>query len=253
VTKFFVVSDIHGFFDEMKTALDKAGFVPDNAENTLIVCGDTLDRGKQPQQVIDYLSSLSNCILIKGNHESLMEDLIQRRCPARHDWSNGTMGSVIDLAPNATTTDAAFIIANEKIKPFFAKMVDYFETEHYVFVHSWIPVNCDDGLPAYYRKNRKYSKKEDWREAHHSEWENARWMNPLEMAMDSFGIEKTIVAGHWHASAGWAIKNKTFDEFGNNACFDPFYYEDKLIMIDACTAHTGKVNVLVLEDNFLEN
>lgn len=38
-------------------------------------------------------------------------------------------------------------------------------------------------------------------------------------------------------------------EWGEGADFSPFYYEDKLIRIDACTAYTGKVNVLVLEDD----
>ena len=251
VPKLFVVSDIHGFHDEMIYALDKAGFYPNNESHWLIVCGDTLDRGRQPQQVIDYLSSLPQCILIKGNHECLMEELIERKLPLRHDWSNGTMQSVIDLASNAMTTEAAFTIADEKVKPFFNKMVNYFETEHYVFVHSWIPINCDDSLPAYYRRNRQCSKKEDWRTAHQKEWNDAMWHNPLDMAMNGLGIEKTIVAGHWHCSAGWALQNKTSDEFGNDACFDPYYYEDKLIMIDRCTAHTGEVNVLVLEDEFI--
>jgi hypothetical protein len=41
-------------------------------------------------------------------------------------------------------------------------------------------------------------------------------------------------------------------EFGEGADFSPYYYDDKLIAIDACTAYSGKVNVLVLEDDFLE-
>jgi hypothetical protein len=85
------------------------------------------------------------------------------------------------------------------------------------------------------------------------EWESATWGNPLYMAQD--GLNKTgkiIIAGHWHSSAGWAWQNKTFDEFGVNAVFDPFYYKDKLIMIDRCVAHTGEINCLVIEDRFLD-
>ena len=40
-------------------------------------------------------------------------------------------------------------------------------------------------------------------------------------------------------------------EFDEDAIWDP-YYSDGGIAIDACTAHPGKVNVLVIEDEFLE-
>jgi serine/threonine protein phosphatase 1 len=259
--KLFVVSDIHGFFDEMKAALDKAGFDPTNENHLLVVCGDTTDRGPQPSAVISYLSRLmrdNKCVVVKGNHESLLLECCERGYPGSHDYSNGTFDTICELggAGGGRAFDECCIVTESRIRPFINKMVDYFETEHYVFVHAWIPVNCDDGLPMHYRHNRNFSKKDDWREAHHSEWEQARWQNPLLMARHGFCIEKTIVAGHWHCSYGHHIDSIGTDnwisEFDEDACFDPYYYKDKLIMIDACTAHTGKVNVLVLEDNLLE-
>lgn len=252
MAKFFVISDIHSFFDEMKKALDEAGFDPNNKDHWLIVCGDALDRGPKSQEVIDYLIGLNQCILIKGNHDQLIMDLLDRKFPYNADYSNGTFRSVIDLAPDAENFYDACMVAYEKVKPFVDRMVNYFETENFVFCHSWIPVSCDDDLPHYYRRNRKFSNKVDWRTAHQSEWDRSMWVNPLEMAMNGFGIEKPIVAGHWHSSAGWSMQNG-ISEFGKDAIFEPFYYEDKLIMIDACTAHSHKCNVLVIEDNFLEN
>ena len=57
--------------------------------------------------------------------------------------------------------------------------------------------------------------------------------------------------GHWHCSAGWA-KKEGRSEFGADAKWD-IYKDDeqKIIGLDRCTAYTGQVNVLVLEDNFL--
>lgn len=60
--------------------------------------------------------------------------------------------------------------------------------------------------------------------------------------------DKTIVSGHWHCSWGHA----TFDEdspseWGSDAVFTP-YYSKGIIAIDACTAYSGFVNCLVLED-----
>ncbi len=251
MAKFFVISDIHSFFDEMKNALDEAGFDPNNKDHWLIVCGDALDRGPKSQEVVDYLMNLNQCILIKGNHDQLIMDCISRGYAQEHDYHNGTHRSIIDLAPNAKTFKSACFVAYEKVKPFVDSMVNYFETKNYVFVHGFIPVNCDDNFPHWYRRNRKYSHKEDWRIAHQDEWDRAAWMNPLEMVEKGLGIEKPIVSGHWHCSAGWAMQNG-ISEFGKDAIFEPFYYEDKLIMIDACTAHSHKCNVLVIEDDFLE-
>lgn len=243
--KFFVMSDIHGFYDEMIYALDKAGFDNDNPEHWVITCGDNFDRGPKPYEVMRYLNSLERCILIKGNHEQLFNECVERGYWCPHDMGNGTFDTICELggADEGRSFDECCIVAEQKVKMFFHKMVNYFETKNYVFCHAWIPANG-----KYYKT---YSKKEDWRYAHQSEWDDAMWLSPLDMAMDGFGIEKTIVSGHWHCSAGWALENKTFDEFGDKACFEPYYYKDKLIMIDGCTAHTGKVNVLVLEDEFV--
>lgn len=250
--KFFVVSDVHSYFDEMKRALDEAGFDPNDENSWLISCGDALDRGPKSQEVIDYLMGLDRCVLIAGNHDQLIMNCIRRGYAQEHDYHNGTHRSIIDLAPKAKTFNEACFVAYEKLKPFVDSMVNYFETKNFVFCHSFIPVNCDDNFPHYYRCNRKFSKKEDWRTAHQSEWDRSMWMNPLEMAMKGLGIEKPIVAGHWHCSTGWAMQNG-ISEFGEDAIFEPFYYEDKLIMIDACCAHSHKINCLVIEDEFLEN
>ena len=144
------------------------------------------------------------------------------------------------------------IITENRTKNFIYSMVNYFETRNYVFCHGYLPVNCDDGLPMYYRRNRKFSKNENWREAHAHEWEQARWLCSYDMVEQGFDIEKCVVAGHWHASYG-RYKSEGAPEFGDGADFSPFYYKDKLIMVDSCVAYTNKCNVLVLEDDFMED
>ena len=247
-----VISDVHGFYDEMIEALNKANFNPET--DFLISCGDTMDRGPKPAEVMNYLMKLPNKVLIRGNHCQLFEECCRRGYWQSHDVANGTFDSICTLggAAEGRSFDECCIIAEQKAKRFLDSMVNYFETENYVFCHGYIPVNCDDGLPMYYTQNRKFSMKEDWRTAHQSEWDQAMWLNGMKMAMDGFTIEKCIVVGHYHTSWGHAIQDKTFNEFDEGADFSPFYYEDKLIAIDACTAYTGKVNVLVLEDNFIE-
>ena len=251
--KFFVVSDVHGFYDEMIDALNKAGFDKYNSEHWLISCGDNFDRGPQPVEVMQYLIGLPRKILCKGNHESLLQDLCEKGYPGSHDIRNGTYGTVCEFggAGLGRSFEECCIVTEQRTKNFIYDMVPYFETKNYVFTHGYIPVNCDDGLPMYYRRNRKFSRKENWRESHASEWEQAHWLNGMEMVHNGFGIEKCVVVGHWHASWGrMAFNNEP--EFGEGADFSPYCYDDKLIAIDACTAYSGKVNVLVLEDEFLE-
>ena len=83
--KLFCVSDIHGFYNEFKKALDAAGFDENNEDHWLITCGDHFDRGNQPIEVMNYLSNLPRKILIKGNHESLIIDCLERGFPYGYD------------------------------------------------------------------------------------------------------------------------------------------------------------------------
>ena len=61
---------------------------------------------------------------------------------------------------------------------------------------------------------------------------------------------KTIVFGHFHTSYAYS-QHQGISEFGEDAKFDIYYGKD-YIGVDACTAYTGKVNILVLEDELEE-
>lgn len=249
--KFFVMSDIHGFYDEMKLALDEAGFDSNNEEHWIVTCGDHFDRGSKPVEIMKYLQELPRKILVKGNHEQLLLDCIDRGYVLSHDWHNGTSQTILDLAPSAEAFDLACSTAYWRVKDFIDSMVDYFETKNYIFVHSWIPLIIENDYPKYYTRDREYLFNPDWRNATKKEWDEARWGNPFEIAAQGLNqTGKIIVFGHWHASTGWA-KSEGRSEFDDDAKFDP-YYGDGFIAVDACTAYSSKCNVVVIEDEFLE-
>jgi serine/threonine protein phosphatase 1 len=256
--RIFAISDMHSYLTPTLEALKNAGWDEDNPQHKIIVCGDALDRGNETVKMLEWLLDLINkdkLIYIKGNHDILMQQMLNRGYSEWHDKHNGTEKSYYQLLnahTNMMNGRKPDEIVREVLQPLYDKMVNYFETKRFVFCHSWVAIGIEDNMPYHYRKGRRLVKKEDWRNGTDEEWNNAMWVNPLDMAMDGFGIDKPIIAGHWHASAGWAWKNKVFDEFGEDAIFDPFYYEDKLIMIDRCVAHTGKINCLVIEDEFLD-
>lgn len=82
--RYYVVSDVHGFFSEMKAALDEKGFFEDKEPHKLVVCGDLFDRGTEALQLQEFILDLiskDEVILIRGNHEDLLMELL-------HGWSN---------------------------------------------------------------------------------------------------------------------------------------------------------------------
>ena len=259
--KLFVVSDIHSFYTPLKKALDENGFDPNNENHWLIVCGDCFDRGDESKEVLHFLMSLDRKILIKGNHDSLLEACCDRGFAGGHDYSNGTVKTINDIgdAGCGNPFDECCRLTWNRTARYRELLVNYFETQNYIFVHSWIPTNkkskphpADKWIPF-----TTDEWMEDWRDANDVEWEDAMWGNPFYMAQDGLNkIGKTIVFGHWHCSAGYSLNSgeKFISEFGEDACWEPYENEQQgIIGIDRCTAHTGEVNVLILEDEFLND
>lgn len=128
--------------------------------------------------------------------------------------------------------------------PFYTEIIpatiDYYETEHYIFVHGWIPASK--------RGPYIYLPRENWRECPPELWDAARWSNGMDAARQGITVEgKTIVCGHWHCTYGHSMYEKKGSEFDEDADFSP-YYSPGIIALDACTAHSGRDNMIVLED-----
>lgn len=240
--KYFVCADIHGFYDEWIDALNKGGFDINNPNHKIIVCGDLFDRGRKPKEIIDFiLSNKDKFVLIRGNHEDLMQSMIYRNDYTVADVKNGTVQTILDLCPEWKMSDLDLVTIAKKtrLQEVLDMCVDYFETEDYIFVHGWIPT-------------KEYTKQydSDWRNADANRWYMARWTNPVEMYNNKiFEPNKTIVCGHWHCSALWHAQNPNkYDEFGTKECFVPFITKD-IIALDACTVYTKKINVIVREQS----
>ncbi|MBQ8425479.1 MAG: metallophosphoesterase [Clostridia bacterium] len=239
--KYFVSSDIHGYFDLWQDALKEKGFDINNENHKIIVCGDLFDRGRQPKEIINFiLKNPEKFILIRGNHEDLMDEMILRNSNTLADLSNGTAQTIIDLCPEwlITKFELDKIAKHTGLQEVLDMCIDYYETEHYVFVHGWIPTV--DGTFLYDK---------DWRNASKVDWQMARWKRSYEMYVCKiFEPGKTIVSGHYTCSALWhETQPDKYDKFGKNEYFEPFISEN-VIGLDACTAYSKKVNVVVIED-----
>ena len=252
--RYYVLADVHGFYSETLDALRNQGYYEDKGEKKIIILGDILDRGREPIEMIDFVLDLiknDEVILVKGNHEELFLDLVNRLdyyldrgIINTHHFRNRTFQTLMDLT--GMDFDALFKYRSECVKialdhPFvkriIPKMVNFFETDNYIFVHGWIPCN----------KDYLYTVVPNWRDDE-SDWYHARWINGMEAWYNGAVVyNKTIVCGHYHASFGHHYYEGDGPEFGEGANFNPFYGKG-IIAIDACTAVSGKVNCIVLED-----
>lgn len=63
------MSDIHGKYKMFKQMIDKINF---NAEDTLYIIGDMIDRGENSLSIISFAMRNDNVIALMGNHENFM-------------------------------------------------------------------------------------------------------------------------------------------------------------------------------------
>lgn len=265
--KYFVVSDIHSFYNALIEGLKRAGYDQENPNHILVVCGDIFDRGGQPLEVYNFLISLpkERRVLIRGNHEYLLRELINRQMPYSHDESNGTWQTLLDIAGiNIQETYIRWsyvcevldlndnfaeynrrneqehnrvkkvnhkIFHNRKVNQILKwifdsnEWVNFFETPHYIFVHGWIPLLNDGG----YLSSGKEEYDPNWREASTNAFELASWGCPWKKEQLGFNqTGKTIVCGHWHTSDFWNNLDYFNDSNHHLSSYEnPIYISDK--------------------------
>ena len=72
----YIMSDLHGCFDEFKKMLELIHFSEDDE---LYIIGDIIDRGPEPIPLLQYIMNQKNIHVIMGNHEDMMINAIKSR------------------------------------------------------------------------------------------------------------------------------------------------------------------------------
>lgn len=275
--KYYVIADPHGFYDIMTQTLEESGFFTETDPCKLIVCGDLLDRGQgalETQRLMAELLERDRLIYIRGNHEDLMErmlldlegdcDLSRIADGSSYHVHNGTWDTALQLSGMSQgealyRTDTLIRRVQDSLycRMLMPSAVNYYETEHYVFTHGYVPCRSTVG-DTKYRDYKSFYFNPNWREASPEDWENARWYNGMEFACyKALHLrDKTVVCGHFHCSYGHANVEGRGQEFGLYADFSPFYGKAKrdedgrtvIIALDACTKVSGQMNCILLED-----
>lgn len=249
--RYFVFSDPHGDFEALITAITDMGYDPSNPQHILVGCGDYFGRASKEKSdcvnIWNYLNSTHHTnrpVCLRGNHESIILDIVDRDCLNSTDIYNGehkTLASFINASEEQMKFDIC--LQHDAIKQMNeVGFVDwlkglpwYFETKNYLFVHGFVPMK-------YFVNGGDLSAFGDY------DWYRASWSRVPDdiSAVDSLGCKqsKTLVFGHWRAKD---LRRKFLllvDDDGE-------IYVDKgrgLIGLDTTTVISHKVGCIVLED-----
>ena len=249
---YFVFADPHGNYEALLAAITEIGYDAANPKHQLIGCGDYFGRAAQSNSdcvnIWRYLTSLHHTnkqICIRGNHESILIDALERRQLTETDIYNGehnTFASFLGRYPNQIKRDfylqfdAAKVMINIGFLDWLESLPWYFETEHYIFTHGFVPLQ-------WFGKNWELSKLEDW------EWNTSSWAKTPDyiwtLDRTHTKSDKTTMFGHWRANELNERFAGKWEEKDGDIYVDK---ERKLIGLDTTTVLSHKVGCVIIED-----
>ena len=256
--RYVFVSDIHGRYDKLAKALAGAQFAPET--DTLVCLGDIFDRGDQSWEVLKYIMGLPNRILIWGNHDFRLRELMLGKSVGGHDYSNGVLETMHSFCPELKNIDSIDTIiylfqTDERYKTKYELVWKYFnecvwavEWDNLIATHGWLPHErrvISRKMGKIEEQTKLFS---DWRSASRDEWYSASWAHTEMCCRDECYPDKPLIVGHWHA---WRLhiffNNMPYHTVPFTTCIGA---DGKLIAIDGCSnAERGVVNTFVFSND----
>ena len=234
--KYFVLSDIHGFFHVMRKSLDKSGYDANNPTHHLIVVGDMFDRGPESKEVLEYLYPLytsKRASIVLGNHDYFLQEFLEKdyeraRFNIQYNGFAQTLESLAEVdisSPDELDEIHGIIVKKYPYLYDFLISLPYFvELDNYIFVHGGIDPKKGD----YHELDR-----------HDYIWSREHLCDPIP--------GKIVVSGHTRiptiTHAGTSYKNLFLT---NKKAFDILYLDGK-ILIDRFVEVSQELNVLTIE------
>jgi len=127
----FVTSDTHGCYLQLHNCLVQANF--DYDEDTLIHCGDIVDRGPDSKKVIDLLLQIKNLVALRGNHDEWMLEWINTGFHPGN-WGHGGSATILSYIEPG---EDKMIDIPETHKEFFRNQQKYYiDDQNRFFVHA---------------------------------------------------------------------------------------------------------------------
>lgn len=227
--KIFIVSDIHGCYDELIMLLNKHW---NSDEEDLILLGDYVDRGSKSAEVLGFVYKhiLNGGTALLGNHDQMLldfltfplireadyEDLSEMYAMWMYNGGDKTISSLLGLDEHLQDafTTRKMLLEKTNVVEVISLLEPYYEHGDTLCVHAGIPV---------YRQP-------DWRTATKDEM---IWTRPL--ALQKNKTDKTIIMGH--------TPTINLRKEGSHDVF----LGDRSIFIDGACAYGGQLNAVVVD------
>lgn len=128
-----VLSDVHGAFKALEQVFERAGF--DKELDRLIFLGDVVDGWPDVVECIEFLGSLKNLVLLKGNHDEWALNWLDpdKDCPY---WE---YNSWVTQGGRVTIQSIERHCAEKTVLEFLSAGIPYFYEDDALFVHGGIP------------------------------------------------------------------------------------------------------------------
>lgn len=224
----FVVSDIHGCYDELLELLKNW----DTETQELVLAGDLVDRGSQSKEVLLFAQQImleGKGTVLRGNHDQMFLDFLTQSAHNVgdifpiwfHQGGRETVRSIIGEDVYVEYRKDAVILRDRFDKYSYARDVLeltelYYEFGDVLVVHA--------GIPEYYGKNWKQATREEM------VWYRDHWMYPNKTG-------KVLVSGHTPTSM-------IYDDPKNHQIW--LNKAEDVIMIDGACAYGGVLNGVVM-------
>jgi hypothetical protein len=246
--KYFVFSDVHGDYGSLIDALEEAGYNPHNENHQIISLGDNFGRADDTAYgqggsfaIYRYLTSQHHArppICIRGNHESILLDILNRGRLTYTDIMNGedrTLTSFSNVSDARWQIDEAISLTERTgVRRWIQKMSWYFTTKNYIFVHGFLPHTINDYC--------------SFEQIPDEDWHEASWCDTIAELSNETEEEahdrKTVVLGHF-GNTKLRQKLENYPGIDNSTWYSDRY---NVIGLDATTLINHMVNVAVIED-----
>lgn len=133
----YCVSDIHGAYDKFRRLLDLIKF---SDSDTLISCGDIIDKGQDSVRLLKFIASMPNARCINGNHEYTFLKYYWGLMKGSPDNFDLILKRLREYFPNDGNLLDWDIVDWIESRPFFIEENDY------ICVHAGVPLDENNRL-----------------------------------------------------------------------------------------------------------
>ena len=223
----YVVSDIHGCYDEFIELLDLIKF---DESDLLIVNGDLIDRGpKDNFKLVKFVMKMKNIVYLKGNHEEFLIRMLDGELSQRDYYRFGGKNTLYEIQNMKNKDELLFYYNYIKKLPLYYKI--NVNSIDYTITHAGFSLDLELLSDEYGQfdiaETIKYQYKKDW---------FTFFCSADIHDIKSANFDSHVIVGHI----------PTFSYFGDN----PRIYKGNLFTdVDCgCTYKNGRLGCLCLND-----